>query len=588
MAGFELSSVRTLDEALDGVVAAYSEREALVFGDTRVTYQELGQRVHALAAGLMRLGIQKGDRVAVILPNCLEFIDAFFAIPKAGGAIVPLNPLFRHQEMQHILSDAEATTVILAPQVWGNDVLGIVKELRPELPHLQHVILHAPKSPEGISYGSPPVPTHVHAPEAEEGILLLADVMASGRGQEVRGIVSPEDLFGLIYTSGTTGVPKGAIHTQATMLAPVVISDRLRHALFDRPSVGQMARLAKTMARSAGRFMRYAGKPQTLLSPSPFHALAGYGAMLSALMFGYRFVVVERFHPVRVLELVQKERVNVLSGTPTMFSMMMSLPTFERYDTSSLLYCALGAAPCPPPLVREVRERFGCPTLISFGATETSGAALATRMDDPDAMQIESVGRVLTDVRVKIVDDQRRELPPGQVGELACHMDGIMKGYYKAPEATAQVVDAQGWYYTGDLAVIDARGYVRIVGRKKDMIIRGGQNIFPLEIETFLQSHPKVQFAAVVGVPDPLGGESVWAFVVPKPEVPLTPQEVLAHCRGRIAPFKVPAEVRVVAELPMTPTAKVQKFRLREAAIAELEARGIVLPDKEFVMGANE
>ena len=241
-----------------------------------------------------------------------------------------------------------------------------------------------------------------------------------------------------------------------------------------------------------------------------------------------------------------------------------------------------------PPLVREVRERFGCPTMISFGATEISGPALITRMDDPDNMQVWSVGRVTGDAKVRVVDDEHREVPPGQVGELACHMSSIMLGYYKAPEATAEVIDADGWYYTGDLAVIDAKGYVRIVGRKKDMIIRGGQNIFPAEVETYLQTHPKVQLAAVVGVPDALGGESVWAYIVPKPGVTLHPQEVLDHCRGQIAPYKVPTEVRVVAELPMTATAKVQKFRLREQAIAELEARSAPNSGDQSIVGADE
>jgi acyl-CoA synthetase (AMP-forming)/AMP-acid ligase II len=345
--------------------------------------------------------------------------------------------------------------------------------------------------------------------------------------------------------------------------------------------------MVRTVTRYARRYLRWSGKPPTTLTPSALHALAGYGVVLGSLLSGYRAVVVERFHPAQTLATIAAERVNVLSATPTMYAMMLSLPTFEQYDTSSLLYCAMTAAPCPPPLVREVRERFGCPVMIAFGATELSGAPLVTQITDPDEMQLESVGRVFGEAEIKVVDDERRELPPGQVGELACHMDSIMKGYYNAPEATAQVVDDQGWYYTGDLAVIDPRGYVRIVGRKKDMIIRGGQNIFPLEVETFLQAHPKVQLAAVVGVPDPLGGESVWAFVVPKPDTPLAPQEVLDHCRGKIAPYKVPQEVRVVQELPLTPTAKVQKFRLREAAIAELEARGVALPGKEFVVGAG-
>lgn len=394
MSEFLLTGVTTLDEALDRIVSTYPERKALVFGETEVSFRELGQRVHALAAGLRQLGMAKGDRVALILPNCFEFIYAFFAVGKAGGTIVPVNPMLRERELAHILSDAEVTMAIVAPRVWGNELLATVQRLRPELPHLERIIVHGePEGPDAVS---------------------LAEVMASRKGETVQGIAQPDDLFGLIYTSGTTGAPKGAMHTQRTMLAPILAAERLRQALFDRPSVGQMARLARTMARSAGRFLRYAGKPQTLLSPSPFHALAGYGAVLNSIMFGFRFVIVERFHPVRILELVEKERVNVLIGAPTMFSMMMAVPDFDKYDLSSLLYCTLSLAPCPPPLVQQVRQRFGCPTMISFGATETSGPALITRMDDPDAMQVWSVGRVTADAKVKVVDDAHRELPPAR------------------------------------------------------------------------------------------------------------------------------------------------------------------------------
>jgi fatty-acyl-CoA synthase len=568
MSEFLLTGVTTLDQALDRIVSTFPERKALVHGDTEVSYRELGERIHALAAGLRRQGLTKGDRVAIILPNCFEFVYAFFAVGKAGGTIVPINPMLRERELAHILNDAEVAVAIVAPEVWGNDVVRTLERLRPELPHLRNIIVH------GDARGA--------------DALSLAEVIASGAGETVQGIAAPDDIFGLIYTSGTTGTAKGAIHAQRTVLAPILAAERLRQTLFERPSLRQMAQLARTMSRSAGRFMRYAGKPQTLLSPSPFHAMAGYGAVLNAIMFGFRFVIVERFHPVRILELVEQQRVNVLVGAPTMFAMMMALPDFDRYDLSSLLYCTMSLAPAPPPLVRKVRQRFGCPVMIAFGATEISGPALITRMDDPDEMQVASVGRATSDATIKIVDEQRRELPPGQVGELACRMDSIMLGYYKAPEATAEAIDADGWYYTGDLATIDERGYVRIVGRKKDMIIRGGQNIFPAEIETFLQSHPKIQLAAVVGVPDALSGEAVWAFVLPKPGLSLSPQEVLDHCRGQVVPYKVPSVVRIVSELPMTATAKLQKFRLREMAIAELRTQGVALPEEEFFIGADQ
>ena len=551
MTDLTFNTSMSLDQALAGVVSRCPDQEALVFGETRITYRELGQRVNALAAGLHQLGLGKGEKVVVILPNCHEFAYCFFAIGQAGGVFVPMNPLYRQREIQHILSDAEAAAVIFTPQVWGNDLLRIIQDVHKELPHLRHLIVHADPAPEGT--------------------ISLEGLLTTPIPEPPVSLAAPEDLFGLIYTSGTTGVPKAVMHTHRTMLAPVIASDKLRRAMFERRSLPDMARMARVLARYGARFLRWANKPQTMLTPSPFHAMAGYGMLLNSILFGYRLVIMERFHPVQALELIQREHVNVLSATPTMFSVILGVSDFDQYDKSSVLYCAMGAAPCPPDLVRRVREGFGCPVTISFGATETGGGATVTRIEDSDAMQTDTVGRVFPGVRVKVVDDQRRELPLGQVGELACDMDGVMKGYYKAPDATAEALDADGWYYTGDLAVMDEKGYVRIVGRKKDMIIRGGQNIFPVEIEHFLMTHPAIQAVAVVGVPDEVGSENVWAYVVTQPGASLTPQEVLDYCQGEIAPYKVPSEVRILDALPMTPTTKARKFELREMALQELE-----------------
>ena len=540
----------SLGQALANVVSSNPDQEALVFGETRITYPGLGQGVNNLAAGLQALGLRKGEKVAVIMPNCHEFAYCFFGIGQAGGVFVPMNPLYRQREIQHILNDAEAAVVILVPRVWGNDLLTMIQDIRDDLPHLRHLIVHADQVPEDT--------------------ISLKGLLTTPSPEPPVNLAGPEDLFGLIYTSGTTGVPKAVMHTHRTMLAPVIASDKLRRAMFERRSLPDMARMARTLTRYGTRFLRWGGKQQTMLTPSPFHAMAGYGMLLNSILFGYRLVIMERFHPVQVLDLIQREHVNVLSATPTMFSVILGVSDFDSYDRSSVLYCAMGAAPCPPDLVKRVREGFGCPVTISFGATETGGGATVTRMEDPDGMQTDTVGRVFPGVQVKVVDDQRRELPLGQVGELACHMDGVMKGYYKAPESTAEALDDEGWYYTGDLAVMDEKGYVRIVGRKKDMIIRGGQNIYPPEIEHYLMTHPAVQSVAVVGVPDEVGSENVWAYVVAQPGAQLTSKEVLNYCQGEIAPHKVPSEVRIIDALPMTPTTKARKFELREMALQEL------------------
>ncbi|MFN2302549.1 MAG: class I adenylate-forming enzyme family protein, partial [Anaerolineales bacterium] len=240
-------------------------------------------------------------------------------------------------------------------------------------------------------------------------------------------------------------------------------------------------------------------------------------------------------------------------------------PEIKRRDLSSLLYISMGAAPVPPDLVRRAREAFGCPIMIAFGTTEVGGVTLATDVvADSEELQATTVGRLVTGMEAKIVDDQLHELAFGEVGELALRLPNKMMGYYKAPEATAQALDSDGWYYTGDLATLDRKGYVRIVGRKKDMIIRGGQNIYPAEIENYLMTHPDMQLAAVVGVPDSLVGERVWVFVLPREGSTLTATEVLQFARQGLAPFKVPEQVRIVQELPMTSTNKVRKIDLKK------------------------
>jgi fatty-acyl-CoA synthase len=546
-----LNSNMTLHQALAMVVPNHPDREAFVIGKTRVTYPELGQRVNALAAGLHGLGLTKGEKVAVILPNCPAFIYSFFATGQAGGVLVPLNPLYRRREIQYMLSDAEASVVIFAPEVRGNDLLSMLQDMRKELPHLRHLIIDAGSAPEGT--------------------ISLESVMTSAGPEPPADLVAPDDLFGLMYTSGTTGLPKAVMHTHRTMLAPTLASQGYAEAMREKPFIATMVSLIRTVTRYGTRLVRWARKQQTNLTTSPFHHMAGYASMLSALLGGSRLVVMERFHPAQALELVQREQINVFVGTPSMYTLMLRVEDFDQYDKSTLLYCIIATAPCPPELARQVRKRFNCPILIPFGATETGGGVTMTSLEDPDDRQAGTVGRVFPGVRVRIVDDQRRELPLGQVGELACHMRGVMKGYYKAPEATTEALDAEGWYYTGDLAVMDEEGYVRIVGRKKDMIIRGGQNIYPAEVERYLLTHPAIHEVAVVGVPTEVEGESVWAYVVPEEGTTLEGQEVLDYCRGEIAAYKVPSEVRIVDVLPRTVIGKVQKFQLREMALQELE-----------------
>jgi len=553
----KLTDQMTLAEAIVLSTAHYADQEAIVFRDQYITYRELGEKVSALAAGLHAMGLQRGEKVALITSNCPEYVYAFFGVGHAGGVVVPVNPTYKQREVRHIVEDSEASMIIFHPKVFGNDLLAIMQDIRGELPLVRDLIVVADTAPEGM---------------------ITLDSLLEADYESIEPLAELDDLFGLIYTSGTTGVPKGAMHTHRTTMAPVVASMKLREMLFSKPSIKTAVGMARTMVKYGGRMRKWAGKQITMLNPSPFHAMAGYGTIVNGLPTGMRLVLMERFHPVHMLQLIEKEHVNVLACTPTHYSLMLDVREFDEYDASSVLYCSMGAAPCPPDLVREVRERFGAPVLISFGATETSGAATITSITDGEKNQTETVGQTYPGVEIKIVDDNRQEVARGTVGEVATKMPGVMKGYYKAPEATAAALDGKGWYYTGDLGTMDKKGFVKIVGRKKDMIIRGGANVYPAEVEAVIIAHPKVREVAIVGVPSELEGETVWAYVVPKTGQSLTVRELLTYARREMAAYKVPQEVRIVESLPRTPTQKVRKFELREQAQQEMAARLSAVP----------
>lgn len=531
----------TMAEALRTVATSRLEQEALVCGETRLTYGQLLEGVEALAAGLHELGIGKGEVVAALVPPGAGYVHLFFAVARLGAVFVPLSPQARPRALRAILADAEPVALI-AERAVPPEILDAAGTLR-------HVIsVH-----EGT--GSP----------------ALADLMSPVRPSST---VSPDDLLALLYTSGTTGTPKGTMHTHRSLIAPVLASIKLRELWLKRPNLATIGKVAVALARYRERLLRAAGRPQCFLSTTSWHTITGLEVMLQALLMGDRLVVMPRFHPREAFEWIARERVTVLIAVPTALQVMLSVHEAAQreggrgYDTSSLLICGTGAAPCPPHVARQVQERFGCAIHIGFGATETGGGISATSLADSDERQAATVGRAMPGMELRVVDEERRELPPGEVGELACRSEGVMVGYYRDPQATAQVIDAEGWYYTGDLARIDEQGYVHIVGRKRDVIIRGGQNIYPAEIETYLVAHPKVREAAVVGMPAAVEGESVCAFLLLEEGAEMTAQEVLVYCRRELEAYKIPSQVRFLDDFPRTETGKPKKFELRRAYLA--------------------
>jgi fatty-acyl-CoA synthase/long-chain acyl-CoA synthetase len=550
----KLDSEKTLDAAVDLAVETYGELDAVIVGDDRLTYTELGDRINRLAAGLYKLGVEKDDVVVLLLPTCLEFVYLYWAITKVGGVVAPVNPLSRRAEIGHILADSEAKAVVFAPNVSGNDLLSTLQAVRAEddLPNLKHLIMQ----------GS----------EASEGIVPFDSLLTSAEPQPPKGVNQPDDLWALLYTSGTTGLPKGVMHTHRTAMGQLLGVAKMAAQMRDEP-LSQLGTVVRLTLKYGTRYVSSVRKRQSNLSLTPLYATGGHYGLRSSVLMGYLYIAPTRFHPVHALEIIEREHVGSLVATPSMYRLLLDVQDFDKYDKSSLLVVTSSMAYMPPDLAERVRKKFKCPLMIAYGSTE-GGAITGTGLGDTGKVATDSIGHAIGGSEVKIVDDKHNEVSQGQVGEIAVKSAGIMAGYYKAPHLTADVLDDEGWYYTGDVGMMDAKGVVKIVGRKKDMIIRGGQNIFPPEIENHINGHPAVLTSAVVGVPSEIYGETVWAFVVPTSGQTVTPEEISKHCRGVLSAFKVPSEVRIIDELPMAAGLKVQKYKLRARAVEELEAAG--------------
>ncbi len=549
-----LNTHMTMAEAFQQVAEPRRRQVALVCGELHYTYGDLLDRTHRLAWGLNNLGIRKGDRVAAFLSPGADYACLFFALAEIGVVFIPLNPQLRPRSLNQVLQDADPVMLVVEPSLEEGSFT--------PPPSLKHIILTAGEG------GSNPTLDDLAANVPGKSSI------ASGKLESLNAIppsgVSPEDLLALLYTSGTTGVPKGTMHSHRSLITPVIASLKVRELWLHRPNLKTIGQTAKALARYKTRLLRAAGHPQIFLSTVGWHSITGVELMLQALLMGDQIVVMPRFHPRLAMELVQQEKVTILIAIPTAFQVMLSLEDFHKYDTSTLLICGTGSMACPPNLARQIQERFGCAVHIGFGATETAGGIAIPSIADSNELQATTVGRPLSGVEVKILDEARHELPVGQVGELVCRGDSIMLGYYGHPDATSEVIDKEGWYSTGDLAKLDAEGYLHIVGRKKDMIIRGGQNIYPVEIETYLTSHPNIQEAAVVGVPSALSGEEAWAFIILKPGAAMNAQQVLDYCRAELEAYKIPNQVRFVTDFPRTETGKPQKYRLQSDILTEL------------------
>jgi fatty-acyl-CoA synthase len=536
----------TIGVHFDKAVERWGARDALIVRqqNVRLTYSELKAKIDAFAAGLMALGLAPGDRIGIWSPNNSEWAITQFATAKAGLILVNINPAYRLSELEYALNKVGCKALVTADSFKSSSYVGMLRELAPEIDRSTPGRLQAKRLPA--------LTTLIRIGDDEaRGFLRFDDVRGMG-GDRHRALLADlapklqfDDPINIQFTSGTTGAPKGATLTHHNIL---------NNGYF----IGEAMRL---------------NERDRICIPVPlYHCFGMVLGNLACITHGAAMIYpAEGFDPLATLEAVEAERCTALYGVPTMFIAQLGHPEFKRFDLGSLRTGIMAGSPCPIEVMKRcVNEMNMREVTIAYGMTETSPVSTQTSCDDPLERRVATVGRVHPHVEIKIVDGDGRIVPPGASGEFCTRGYSVMLGYWGDEERTAEAIDRAGWMHTGDLATMDEDGYCNIVGRIKDMVIRGGENVYPREIEEFLFRHPKIEAAQVVGVPDPKYGEELCAWVKLKPGDNASAEDVQNFCKGQIAHYKIPRYIKFVDAFPMTVTGKVQKFVMREEMIKEL------------------
>ncbi|MFF2109551.1 AMP-binding protein [Rhodococcus sp. ACS1] len=519
----------TIGDNFDRTVAAHADRDALVDRPSgrRWTYAELKRDVDAVAAGLLKRGIAKGDRVGIWAPNCPEWTLIQYATAKIGAILVNINPAYRAHELKYVLDQAGVRLLVSAPQFKSSDYAAMIEEVRPECGDLEVVVLLG--SAEWSRLASDGMAAHAADP---------------ARLRAAQAALSPDDPINIQYTSGTTGFPKGATLSHHNIL---------NNGYF------------------VGELCHYTENDRVCIPVPFYHCFGMVMGNLACTSHGATMVIPgPSFDPKATLQAVEAEKCTSLYGVPTMFIAELAEHDFESFDLSSLRTGIMAGSPCPVEVMKHVIELMGMAEVsICYGMTETSPVSLQTRSDDTIDQKVSTVGRVGPHLEVKIVDPATGlTVPRGEPGELCTRGYSVMLGYWNNPEKTAEAIDAGRWMHTGDIGVMDSDGYVAITGRIKDMVIRGGENVYPREIEEFLYTHPDILDAQVIGVPDAKYGEELMVWVRMKEDTePLDAAKVREFCTGKLAHYKIPKYVHVVDEFPMTVTGKVRKVEMREQSL---------------------
>ncbi len=540
----------TIGMHFDRTVERWGDRPALISRQQGITWtwRELGAKVDAFAAGLLAMGLQPGERVGIWSPNNAEWIVTQYATAKAGLILVNINPAYRLSEVEYALNKVGCRALVTATKFKTSDYIGMVNTLAPELAKARSGHLDAAKLPTlraviqigGAAPGTIPF----------DQVYGLGGVPERAALTELAGRLQFDDAINIQFTSGTTGLPKGATLTHHNIL---------NNGYF----------LAQAM--------RYTEQDKVCIPVPMYHCFGMVIGSLACLTSGAAIVFPgEGFDPLATLETVAAERCTSLYGVPTMFIAELDHPDFRKFDLGSLRTGMMAGAPCPIEVMRRcINDMHLSDITIGYGMTETSPVSTQTLIGDTMEHQTATVGRVHPHVEVKIIDAEGRVVPVGTAGEFCTRGYSVMLGYWDDEERTAQAIDKAGWMHTGDLATMDADGYCNIVGRIKDMVIRGGENIYPREIEEFLYRHPAIQDVQVFGVPDARYGEELCAWIKVRDGATLTGDDVKAFCKDQIAHYKVPRLIRFVNDFPMTVTGKMQKFIMRETMIAEIGVKEI-------------
>ena len=543
-------SERTLGDWLEHWAQETPDKEYVVYSDRdlRFTWKQFNERVDDMARGLIAIGVTKGTHVGLWAQNVPDWLTFLYACAKIGAVCITVNTNYKQNELEYLCKDSDMHTLCLTDGTWESNYVDMAYTMLPELRECQRGHLESkrfPKLKNVVYIGQEKYRGMYNTAE----ILLLGENTDDDEFLRLRKSVNCHDVVNMQYTSGTTGFPKGVMLTHYNIANDGFLT---------------------------GEHMKFTQDDKLCVCVPLFHCFGVVLATMNCLTHGCTEVVVERFDPLVTLASVHKERCTALYGVPTMFIAELKHPMFDMFDLSCLRTGIMAGSLCPIELMRKVEEKMYLHVTSVYGLTESSPGMSQTRIDDPDEVRYTTVGRDYEFVDVKVLDPEtNKEVPVGTQGEMCCKGFNVMKGYYKNPEATAEVIDENGYLHSGDLGIMDENGNYRITGRIKDMIIRGGENIYPREIEEFLYHLPGVRDVQVAGVPSKKYGEEVGAFIILDEGAKLTEEEVRDWCRGKIARYKIPKYVFFVKEYPLTGSGKIQKFKLRELSLKLCEEQGI-------------